>query len=91
MKKKKKTQAPKKMKSFIMALYLMSVSVGNLFVAAVNAFIQNPDGTSKLTNVEYYLFFSAAMLVTALIFIPVAYFYKEKTYIQEAEDAVDEP
>ena len=85
------TQAPKKMKSFIMALYLMSVSVGNLFVAAVNAFIQNPDGTSKLTNVEYYLFFSAAMLVTALIFIPVAYFYKEKTYIQEAEDAVDEP
>ena len=85
------TQAPKKMKSFIMALYLMSVSVGNLFVAGVNAFIQNDDGSSKLTNVEYYLFFSIAMLVTALIFIPVAYFYKEKTYIQQAEDAVEEP
>jgi hypothetical protein len=31
------------------------------------------------------------MLVTAIVFIPVAYFYKEKTYIQNAEDAVEEP
>ena len=37
------TQAPKTMKSVIMALFLMSVSVGNLFVALVNKVIQNDD------------------------------------------------
>ncbi len=33
------TQAPRKMKSLIMACFLMSVSLGNLFVAGVNFFI----------------------------------------------------
>ena len=38
------TQAPKKMKSVIMATFLMSVSLGNLFTAGVNYFITVPDG-----------------------------------------------
>ena len=63
----------------------MSVSLGNIFVSAVNFFIQNDDGSSKLTGPDYYLFFSACMLVTAIAFIPVALRYKEKTYIQEEE------
>ncbi|MEM8609779.1 MAG: POT family MFS transporter, partial [Myxococcota bacterium] len=77
------TQAPKKMKSLVMGAFLMSVSIGNLFTAAVNYFIQNPDGTSKLDGAEYYLFFAGAMAVTAVLFIPVAIWYKEKTYIQD--------
>ena len=81
------TQAPKKMKSLVMGLFLMSVALGNVFVAVVNAFIQNPDGTSKLAGPDYYLFFAAAMAVTAVLFIPVAMWYKEKTYIQDEEDA----
>jgi POT family proton-dependent oligopeptide transporter len=40
------TQAPKKMKSVIMALFLMSVSLGNYFTAGVNNFIMVPDGLS---------------------------------------------
>jgi proton-dependent oligopeptide transporter, POT family len=40
------TQAPKRMKSVIMALFLMSVSLGNLFTAGVNHFIVVPDGLS---------------------------------------------
>ncbi|MDP9142012.1 MAG: POT family MFS transporter [Pseudomonadota bacterium] len=35
-------QAPLKMKSFIMALFLLSTSVGNLFTAAVNGFMVEP-------------------------------------------------
>lgn len=42
------TQAPKKMKSIIMALFLMSVSLGNLFTAGVNHFILVPDGLSEV-------------------------------------------
>lgn len=35
------TQAPKKMKSLVMACFLLSVSIGNVFVSGVNYFIQN--------------------------------------------------
>jgi POT family proton-dependent oligopeptide transporter len=41
------TQAPKKMKSFVMAFFLMSVSFGNLFVAVVNFVIQDHKVISK--------------------------------------------
>ncbi len=77
------TQAPKRMKSLVMGAFLMSVSIGNLFTASVNYFIQNPDGTSKLDGPSYYLFFAGAMAVTAALFVPVAAWYKERTYIQD--------
>jgi POT family proton-dependent oligopeptide transporter len=77
------TQAPKRMKSLVMGAFLMSVSIGNLFTTAVNVFIQNADGTSKLEGPSYYLFFAAAMAITAVLFVPVAVWYKERTYIQD--------
>ncbi len=80
------TQAPKKMKSFIMAVFLLSVSLGNAFTAFVNYFIQNKDGTSKLTGANYFLFFTIMMLITATGFIFVAAKYREKTYIQDGAD-----
>ena len=54
--------------------------------ALVNFFIQNPDGSSKLAGADYYLFFAATMAIPAVLFIPVAMWYKEKTYIQDEED-----
>jgi len=77
------TQAPRKMKSVVMGAFFASVAAGNLFTAAVNFFIQNPDGTSKLEGASYYLFFAGAMLATAILFVPVAVWYKEQTYIQD--------
>ncbi len=69
------TQAPKAMKSIVMALYLASVSLGNVFVMGVNFFIQNPDGSSKLMGADYYFFFAGAMFVTAVLFIGVVKWY----------------
>jgi POT family proton-dependent oligopeptide transporter len=77
------TQAPKKMKSLVMCTYLGSVSLGNVFTAGVNFFIQNPDGTLKLTGASYFFFFAKAMFVTAVLFIFVSHFYRGKTYIQD--------
>ncbi len=77
------TQAPPRMKSLVMSLYLLSVSLGNLVTSLVNKVIQNADGTSKLPGASYYWFFTMAMLLTAVIFIFVAKNYKGKTYIQE--------
>ena len=78
------TQAPNRMKSVVMAMYLLSVWLGNLFTAAVNALIQNPDGSSRFSDTAYYLFFSGAMTLAAMCFVLVARKYTERTYIQGA-------
>jgi POT family proton-dependent oligopeptide transporter len=85
------TQAPKKMKSLIMGLYLLSNALGNFFTSCVNFFIENPDGSSKLPGASYYWFFAALMLVTTLLFCVYAAFYREKTYIQDEGEAVPAP
>jgi len=71
------TQAPKTMKSFVMAFYFLSVAIGNLFTSAVNFFIQNDDGSSKLAGANYFLFFTGLMLITAVFFLLVSRRYKE--------------
>ena len=77
------TQAPKKMKSLVMCTYLISVSLGNVFTAAVNFLIQNKDGTVKLQGASYFFFFVGVMAATAVLFLFFARFYKGKTYIQD--------
>ncbi len=79
------TQAPKKMKSFIMCFYLLAIALGNVFAAGVNHFIRNADGSSKLSGADYYWFFLISMLVTAILFIPVARWYPVKEYIQKVD------
>jgi len=76
------TQAPNSMKSFIMGIFLLSVSLGNLITALVNLFIVNPDGSLKLEGAAYFYFFSILMLVTAAAFGIYSRFYKEESYIQ---------
>jgi POT family proton-dependent oligopeptide transporter len=84
------TQAPNKMKSFVMSIFLLSVAVGNAFTAGVNFVIQNPGGASKLAGADYYLFFSAAMFVAAILFIFVAMRHKSNDYIQEGGEVSSE-
>ena len=77
------TQSPNKMKSLIMGFFMLSVSLGNIFTAVVNAIIQNPDGSSKLMGASYFYFFAGTMLVTAILFLLVVKFYKPKTYLHK--------
>ncbi|MEN6578439.1 MAG: MFS transporter, partial [Phycisphaerales bacterium] len=81
------TQAPNKMKSLIQAANLLSICLGNIFAAVVNIAIENPDGTSKLPGASYYWFFAIVMLVTSVLFIPVALWYKPKDHIQDEAPA----
>ena len=46
------TQSPRNMKSVIMALFLMSVSLGNFFTAGVNSFIQIPNQLEAATSLN---------------------------------------
>jgi POT family proton-dependent oligopeptide transporter len=77
------TQGPVKMKSLIMCTYLIAISLGNVFTAAVNFFIQNPDGSVKLHGTSYFMFFFWVMLGTSVAFAIVSPFYKGKTYLQD--------
>ena len=78
------TQAPAKMKSFVMAFFMMSIAIGNLFTSAVNFFIINEDGSSKLAGADYFWFFTMLMLITSILFVFVAKAYKEKVHLQKA-------
>jgi len=81
------TQAPKTMKSFVMAFFMLSISLGNLFTGAVNFLIHNPDGSSRLAGVDYFLFFTLLMLGTAVLFTVVARSYQGQTYIHAEQPA----
>jgi len=77
------TQAPRTMKSFVMSLYMAAVALGNLFTSAVNFFLENPDGSSRLAGADYFWFFVILMMATALGFLRHSRQYQERTYLQE--------
>jgi POT family proton-dependent oligopeptide transporter len=81
------TQAPPQMKSLVMSLYLLSVSLGNLFTAAVNSLTKGAGGESVLAGASYYWFFTGCMAVATLLLVPVVLFYRPRDYLQrEADD-----
>jgi len=77
------TQAPNSMKSLIMGFFLLSVSLGNIITAWINAIILNSDGSSKLAGDMYYNFFAFMMFITSLLFLFVVKYYKEQSYLHE--------
>jgi proton-dependent oligopeptide transporter, POT family len=80
------TQAPKKMKSVIMAAWLFTVFLGNQFTAIFNFLIPTLRNNGiKFDGAAYFRFFTLLMLVTAVIFVFVARRYRGKTYIQGEE------
>ena len=95
------TQAPKTMKSFVMGVYFLGVSLGNIFTAGVNWIITVPAQVDPTTGVEiakattwlegsdYYLFFTGVMAAVAVAFVVFAQFYRGETFIQgeDAEEA----
>jgi POT family proton-dependent oligopeptide transporter len=81
------TQAPRKMKSVVMALWYLSVSAGNLIAAQVNNYLQDESGALTITGVQYYLFFAALMAGAAVVYVLYATTYREQTFLQESASA----
>ena len=82
------TQAPRTMKSIVQALYLLSISFGNLFTAGVHWFIKNPDGSLKLHGAPYYLFYAGVASAATLVFVFFALRYRGQTYLQGEQPPV---
>lgn len=81
------TQAPTQMKSLMMSFYLLSVSLGNLFTAAVNRFTMDASGNSTLVGANYYWFFTKVMIGATVLFIFVVVLYMPREYLQDDPDA----
>lgn len=85
------TQAPLRLKSVVMSLYLLSVSLGNMFTSLVNRVIQDEEGNSTITGTDYFLFFAGVMFVSAVLFVPVSARFRDRTLLQLAGPPADEP
>ncbi len=79
------TQSPLKMKSFIMGVYFLGVSFGNVFVALLNKGLdsfRDDQGNTLLEGASYNWFFAGIMGLSAVGFVLWAKSYKGQTYIQ---------
>jgi proton-dependent oligopeptide transporter, POT family len=84
------TQSPPKMKSFLMGVYFLGVSLGNIYVSGVNIVMEqmkDPEtGATPLDGANYYWFFAGLMMAAFLVYLVWAKTYKGQTYIQGAEE-----
>ncbi|MGB0886219.1 MAG: MFS transporter [Chitinophagales bacterium] len=76
------TQAPNKMKSFILSFYLLSVAVGNLIVIASTKFLENADGSLNMPWSKFFLLYTILMYITFILFTFLFRNYKEQTFVQ---------
>ncbi len=74
------SQAPVQMKSAIMALWYLTISLGQLLTAAVAAL-------NRFHGVAYFAFFAALMLAAALVFALVAWWYPAPAQAGPAPEA----
>jgi POT family proton-dependent oligopeptide transporter len=73
-----------------MALWLLTVAAGEFFDARFNAWDLRADGTRKLTDYQYFTFFTWLMLAASIVFVFVARYYKGQTYLQSQRPTLDE-
>jgi len=86
------TQAPNEMKSLVMGVYFLSIMLGNQYTALVNGYIEKMSdrGYPVLQGASYYWFFAMTMLVSAVLFVVWAPFYRGHTYVQSEPDELEE-
>jgi POT family proton-dependent oligopeptide transporter len=77
------THAPKSMKSMMTALWLLTVSAGNLFVGYVNNSIEHQGFFADLTGAAYYWYFIKLLAAETVVFMALSAFMREKSYVGE--------
>jgi len=77
------TQSPKSMKSTMTAIWLLTVSIGNVFVGIINNSIANGGFFSLLKGANYYWFFVALISAFIILYLFVSPRLKESSYVNE--------
>lgn len=78
------TQAPKTMKSLVMAFFLLTVSFGNFLTSQVKFLLLESDGSSKMSAIEEFWFWTILIIITAIFFRIVARNYKTVEYLHDS-------
>ncbi len=88
------TQSPPRMKSFIMGIFFLGISLGNIYVSGVNTIMdltRDETGQTFLDGPTYYYAFAAAMLVAAVGYVVFATRYKGETFIHGETESLEVP
>jgi len=80
------TQSPKSMKSTMSAIWLLTVAIGNMFVAYVNGSISNKGFFAQLEGATYFWFFVGLISVFLVVYMFVSPRLKEHNYVTEDEN-----
>ena len=70
------TQAPRAMKSTIMGLFFLTVSIGNLFTGIISSINPFREGMGE------FMFYAGVMFIFSFIFVYMAKRYDERSYIE---------
>jgi dipeptide/tripeptide permease len=81
------SQAPLKMKSFVMSLYLLTVSLGNVVTALINKVIADDKGNMTIPYTRYYAIFTGLMIATTIVYVVCSRTFREQSYFQGDEPA----
>ena len=76
------TQAPKAMKSLVMALFLLTVSLGNYLTSGVKFLLADEQGASKLEVSSEFWFWTLLMTLGATLYIFVSHKYTVNELLQ---------
>ena len=74
-------QAPKAMKSLVMALFLLTVSLGNYLASVVKFFLSDQAGNSVLTGAAEFWFWTSLMAGGAFVYVFVSRKYRSVEYL----------
>ena len=80
------TQSPPSMKSTIMACYLLSVTIGNVLVSVIQNNIKAGGFFAQFQGAGFFWLFTGICAATAVVFMFVSPYIKEKSYIGVAAE-----
>ena len=86
------TQAPNRMKSLLMSMWLLSVALGNQIPSIISFLIPKLKSMGmNLGGANYFRFFTLLMLATSIIYVFVSRHFREQTHLQTQEPHPEEP
>jgi POT family proton-dependent oligopeptide transporter len=77
------TQAPKAMKSLVMALFLLTVSLGNYLTSGVKFLLADEQGASRLEVSNEFWFWTLFMTAGATLYIFISRKYTVNVFLQD--------
>ena len=77
------TQAPKAMKSLVMALFLLTVSLGNYLTSGVKFLLADEQGASRLEVSNEFWFWTLLMTAGATLYIFISRKYTVNEFLQD--------